>query len=77
MALGSMVAFFVMEPEVFDYFSGDESVLEQEPLTQLAHQGKLTAYRCDSFWQNMDTLRDKNYLESLWGSTRAPWKIWQ
>lgn len=68
--------FFVMEPEVFDYFSGDETVLEQEPLMQLAHQGKLTAYRHDSFWQNMDTLRDKNYLENLWASTKAPWKIW-
>jgi glucose-1-phosphate cytidylyltransferase len=68
--------FFVLEPEVFDYFSGDESVLEQEPLMQLAHQGKLAAYRHDGFWQNMDTLRDKNYLESLWAGTQPPWKIW-
>ncbi|PKO59094.1 MAG: hypothetical protein CVU23_14410 [Betaproteobacteria bacterium HGW-Betaproteobacteria-17] len=68
--------FFVMEPEVFDYFPGDESVLEQEPLMALAHQGNLAAYRHDGFWQNMDTLRDKNYLESLWAGTQPPWKIW-
>lgn len=68
--------FFVMEPGVFDYFSGDDCVLEQEPLMQLAHQGKLAAYRHDGFWQNMDTLRDKNYLEGLWAGPKAPWKIW-
>jgi glucose-1-phosphate cytidylyltransferase len=68
--------FFILEPVVIDYIAGDSTVWEQEPLTQLAHDGVLSAYRHEGFWQNMDTLRDKNYLESLWTSGQAPWKMW-
>ena len=65
-----------MGPGVFDYLTDDATVLEHGPLTQLAHQGKLAAYRHEGFWQNMDTLRDKNLLEDLWATGKAPWKTW-
>lgn len=66
--------FFVLEPTVFDYIAGDATVWEQEPLETLAQAGQLMAYRHTGFWQPMDTLRDKNYLEGLWKSGQAPWK---
>jgi glucose-1-phosphate cytidylyltransferase len=69
-------AFFVLEPGVFDYIEGDMAQWEKEPLEHLAKDGQLMAYRHDSFWQCMDTLRDKRLLESLWQSGNAPWKIW-
>jgi len=69
-------AFFVLEPEVFDYIDGDTSHFEKGPLESLARDGQLMAYRHTSFWQCMDTLREKKYLESLWDSGNAPWKIW-
>jgi glucose-1-phosphate cytidylyltransferase len=69
--------FFVLEPQVFDYLKGDEDVWEQEPLRNLSNDGELMAYRHDGFWAAMDTLRDKNHLEELWASKRAPWKVWQ
>lgn len=69
--------FFVLEPEVFDYIEGDETVWEQEPLVQLAHSGNLSAYRHTGFWQPMDTLRDQSYLQDLWKSGKAPWRIWR
>lgn len=69
-------AFFVLEPEVFDYIEGDHTQWEREPLETLAKDGQLMAYRHDSFWQCMDTLRDKVLLEELWASGRAPWKTW-
>ena len=69
-------AFFVLEPEVFDYIAGDDIVWEKEPLEQLAKEGQLIAYRHTSFWQCMDTLREKYLLEKLWQSGNAPWKIW-
>lgn len=69
-------AFFVLEPEVFDYIDGDQTHWEKEPLERLAREGQLMAYRHESFWQCMDTLREKRYLESLWQSGQAPWKIW-
>jgi len=69
-------AFFVLEPGVFDYIEGDETVWEREPLEKLAEDGQLMAYRHTSFWQCMDTLREKYLLESLWQSGKAPWKIW-
>lgn len=69
--------FFVLNPEVFDYLDGDETVLEKEPLENLAKDGNLFAYRHRGFWQPMDTLRDKNYLEGLWSSGKAPWKVWK
>ncbi len=69
-------AFFVLESGVFDYIEGDETVWEREPLEKLAEDGQLMAYRHTSFWQCMDTLREKYLLESLWKSGKAPWKIW-
>ena len=69
-------AFFVLEPGVFDYIEGDDTLFEREPLEGLARDGQLMAYRHDSFWQCMDTLRDKVLLEDLWQSGDAPWKTW-
>jgi glucose-1-phosphate cytidylyltransferase len=68
--------FFVLSPEVIDLIVGDSSVWEREPLETLAKTGRLCAYRHNGFWQPMDTLRDKNYLEDLWASGNAPWKVW-
>ncbi|HEX9786017.1 MAG TPA: glucose-1-phosphate cytidylyltransferase [Opitutaceae bacterium] len=68
--------FFVCEPQVFDYIDGDATVWEREPLERLSHEGKLAAFRHPGFWQPMDTLRDKMYLEGLWSSGKAPWKVW-
>jgi len=68
--------FFVLEPQAIDYIKDDSTVWEQEPMENLARKGKLAAYRHDGFWQNMDTLRDKNVLEQLWQSGNPPWKIW-
>jgi glucose-1-phosphate cytidylyltransferase len=70
-------AFFVLEPAVFDYIDGDETVWEREPMERLAADGQLMAYRHLSFWQCMDTLREKYILESLWEGERAPWKTWE
>jgi glucose-1-phosphate cytidylyltransferase len=69
-------AFFVLEPQVFDYIEGDQTQWEKDPLENLAREGQLMAYRHESFWQCMDTLREKKYLESLWESGNAPWKTW-
>jgi glucose-1-phosphate cytidylyltransferase len=69
-------AFFVLEPQVFDYIDGDDTLWEKEPLERLAAAGELMAYRHTSFWQCMDTLREKRLLESLWQSGKAPWKVW-
>lgn len=68
--------FFVFEPEIFNYIEGDQTVLEAEVLEHLAGENQLAAYLHEGFWQCMDTLRDKRYLESLWQSDSAPWKIW-
>jgi len=70
-------AFFVLEPAVFDYIDGDDTAWEREPLQRLAREGQLMAYKHTSFWQCMDTLRDKKLLESLWQTGKAPWKIWE
>lgn len=69
--------FFILEPSIFSYLSDDRDIWEQQPLARLADEGQLAAYRHDGFWAAMDTLRDKNYLEELWASKRAPWKVWQ
>lgn len=69
--------FFIMEPEIFDYIENDSSVLENGPLETITKQGQLAAYKHDGFWQSMDTLRDKNLLEDLWKSGKAPWKLWK
>ena len=68
--------FFVLQPEVIDYIDGDQTEWEREPMERLAADGQLMAYRHDSFWQAMDTLRDKRQLEAMWTSGRAPWKVW-
>jgi len=70
------IGYFVLEPEVINYISDDFTMWEQEPLTKLATEGQLSAYKHKGFWQNMDTLRDKNQLESLWKAGQAPWKVW-
>ncbi|GLQ07900.1 glucose-1-phosphate cytidylyltransferase [Sneathiella chinensis] len=69
-------AFFVLEPEVFDYIEGDDTQFEKEPLERLARDGQLMAYRHQSFWQCMDTIRDKKRLEEMWASGQAPWNSW-
>ncbi|PSB15756.1 glucose-1-phosphate cytidylyltransferase [filamentous cyanobacterium CCP1] len=68
--------FFILEPEVIDYIKDDSTVWEQEPLQKLAHSDQLSAFRHDGFWQPMDTLRDKKFLEGLWQENKAPWKVW-
>jgi len=68
--------FFILESKVFDYLEGDATVWEREPLEKLASEGQLSAYKHTKFWQPLDTLRDKNYLEALWNSGKAPWKVW-
>jgi glucose-1-phosphate cytidylyltransferase len=70
-------AFFVVEPGVFDYIEGDDIQFEREPLEGLARDGQLRAYRHDSFWQCMDTLRDKKLLAELWQRGEAPWRLWR
>lgn len=68
--------FFVLSPKVIDYIESDATAWEREPLDRLARQGDLSAFMHKGFWHPMDTLRDKNYLEELWGSGKAPWKTW-
>lgn len=68
--------FFVCEPSVLDEISDDTTVWEREPLRNLAHEGQLSAFRHAGFWQPMDTLNDRQGLEVLWSSGRAPWKVW-
>ncbi len=70
-------AFFVVEPQVFDYIEGDDTAWEREPLERLASEGQLMAYRHEGFWQCMDTLHDKRLLEEHWNSGTAPWKTWE
>ena len=65
--------FFVFEPAVFDYLHGDETVLEQDPLENLAKDGQLMAFKHDGFWQPMDTVRDRDVLNELWRTGQAPW----
>ncbi len=69
--------FFVFRRNVFDYIEDDSTILERDPLERMAFEGQLMAFRHEGFWQPMDTLRDKNLLEDLWISNRAPWKIWE
>ena len=69
--------FFVLSPKVGAYIEGDGTVWEREPMEQLAAEGQLGVYFHHGFWQPMDTLRDRNHLESLWQSGKAPWKMWK
>jgi len=69
--------FFVLEPGIFKYIENDSTVFEKAPLEGLARDGQLNAYKHTTFWQPMDTLRDKNLLEGLWNDGKAPWKAWK
>ena len=75
---GAMIngGFFVLKPEVISLIDDDSTIWEKEPLTNLANNGQLMAYKHKDFWQPMDTLRDKIYLEDLWKNNTAPWKKW-
>ena len=68
--------FFVLEPKVFDLIEGDSTIWERKPLESLARTGQLSIHKHAGFWQPMDTLRDKQHLEELWSSGKAPWKSW-
>ncbi len=68
--------FMIFKPEIFDFISGDDVVLERYPLEELVKSGELMAYKHYGFWQCMDTLRDKLYLEDLLENDQAPWKLW-
>jgi glucose-1-phosphate cytidylyltransferase len=68
--------FFVLSPKCLDLIEGDQTSWEGAPLTQLAKTNEMMAFKHKGFWQPMDTLRDKNQLEDLWSSGKAPWKIW-
>jgi glucose-1-phosphate cytidylyltransferase len=76
---GAMIngGFFVLSPSVLNFIDNKNTVWEEEPLNKLAEIGQLMAYEHQGFWQPMDTLRDKIYLENLWNTNRAPWKTWQ
>ena len=76
---GSLIngGYMVMNPSVFDYIEGDDTVFEQAPLRNLASDGELMAYRHEGFWKCMDTQREKQQLEEMWQSGKAPWKIWE
>jgi glucose-1-phosphate cytidylyltransferase len=69
--------FFVLEPEVLDYIEGDNTSFEGSPLSKLAADGQIVAYKHSGFWQCMDTRRDKYTLERLWNSGQAPWEVWK
>ena len=69
--------YFVLQPKVLDYISGDDVLWERGPLETLAEMNQLQAYRHEGFWQPMDTVRDRSLLESLWQSGNAPWKVWE
>ena len=68
--------FFVCEPRIFNYLLGDSTIWERDPLERLSKDNELRAYKHNSFWAAIDTLRDKNQLESLWDSGKAPWRVW-
>tara|TARA_A100001035_G_C27705762_1_gene464754 strand:+ start:212 stop:985 length:774 start_codon:yes stop_codon:yes gene_type:complete len=68
--------FFVLEPSIFKFINGDNTIWEQEPLQNLASKGLLGYFKHEDFWQPMDTLRDKKVLEELWAKGNAPWKVW-
>lgn len=71
------IGFMVCQPQIFKYIAGDGTVLEKEPLENLAKIGGLMAYKHSGFWQCMDTVREKEQLERLWETGRAPWKVWE
>jgi glucose-1-phosphate cytidylyltransferase len=71
------IGFMVMNPEIFNYIEGDNTIFEQEPLNNLVKKGELVAHTHSGFWQCMDTLREKQQLEKYWETGNAPWKIWE
>ncbi len=76
---GSLIngGFMVLNPEIFDYLEGDDTIFEQGPMQRLAAEGQLKSFYHDGFWQCMDTQREMKKLEELWQSGKAPWKIWE
>ncbi len=68
--------FFILNSQVVNYVESDSTIWEKEPMEKLAAEGQMEAYVHNGFWQAMDTLRDKKYLEELWSSGKAPWKLW-
>jgi len=66
----------VLSPEVVKYIENDNTAWEDDPLVSIANSGQLVAYKHEGFWQPMDTLREKNILNNLWNSGKAPWKVW-
>lgn len=68
--------FFVLEPDAFDFIKDDTTVWEREPMEKLSKKNQLSAFKHNGFWYPVDTLREKNHLESLWNSGKAPWKVW-
>lgn len=68
--------YFVLKPSALDYIDGDATIWEQQPLNNLATDGELMSFKHEDFWQPMDTLRDKHYIEELWETGKAPWKLW-
>lgn len=69
--------FMVLNPEIIDYIDGDSTPFEKKPLETVASEGQLKAFLHYGFWQCMDTMRDKELLEKLWASNKAPWKVWE
>lgn len=69
--------YFVLKPQSLNLIDGDQTTWEKEPLETLARNGELAAYQHRGFWQPVDTLRDKNFVESLWDSGNAPWQVWK
>ena len=69
--------FMVLEPQIFDYIDGDDTIFERKPLETVAAEGQLSVYKHNGFWQCMDTMKDKMKLEELWANGLAPWKIWK
>jgi glucose-1-phosphate cytidylyltransferase len=68
--------FFVLNKKIFEYIENENSIWERKPMEKLAKDNQLNAFKYEGFWYAMDTLRDKNYLEDLWSSHKAPWKLW-
>ena len=68
--------FFICEPGVIDYIAGDDTIFERDPVENLARDGQIQAFKHEGFWRPMDTLRDKNELQDLWDTGKAPWKTW-
>lgn len=71
------IGFMVFEPDLFNYIDGDSTVFEKEPMLRLVNENQLMSYTHKGYWQCMDTLREKQQLEKLWETKKAPWKIWE